>query len=222
MNSGSLSKKRRGYNNVLREQQAGRTREKILEALAGLLREGEMEELSYNLVAERAGVSVPTIYRYFPSRKALFDGLDQWLGRELKRPAFPRSFRELIEDTPEFFRYYHESKDLLNTARVSAILREANREGRKARDEGVSVLFAPFTSHLDPARAKSMHALFRLFYSFDSFEMMQDRFGLGPAEISDAVLWAVRTLVEKLEAERKAGRGPGDGMRPKPSAAGKV
>lgn len=214
MNSATLSKKRRGYSNALREQQAGQTREKILEAVAGLLRAGEMEELSYNLVADRAGVSVPTIYRYFPSRKALFDGLDRWLARELKRPAFPRSYRELMESTPEFFRYYQESRDLLSTARVSALLREANQEGRKARDEGVSALLAPYTSHLGPARAKAVHAVVRLLYSFDSFEMMQERFGLGPSEISEAVLWTLQTLVEKLEHERDRASGIGR-RRPK-------
>jgi AcrR family transcriptional regulator len=222
MNNGTLSKKRRSYSNALRERQAGQTQERILEAVAGLLRAGEMEELSYSLVADRAGVSVPTIYRYFPSRKALFDGLDRWLARELKRPAFPRSYRELVESTPEFFRYYQESRDLLSTARVSALLREANQEGRKARDEGVSALLAPYTSHLEPARAKAVHAVVRLLYSFDSFEMMQERFGLGPSEISEAVLWTLRTLVEKLEHERDKADGPGNGRRrPKGSVRGK-
>jgi AcrR family transcriptional regulator len=205
MNKGSISKAaepaRRAYTSSLREQQAGQTREKILATVAGLLREGEMEDLSYNLVAERSGVSVPTIYRYFPSRKALLDGMDRWLARELKRPPLPKDLDELMAFTPDFFRYYDEAKDLLNAARVSALLREANKPGQKERDRVFAEMFAPYTKGLPGERADAVHALVRILYSFDSFLLMQERFGVGPAQAAETVIWATKALLSALEKE---------------------
>lgn len=205
MNKGSISKTaepaRRTYASSLREQQAEQTREKILAAVAGLLREGEMEDLSYNLVAERAGVSVPTIYRYFPSRKALLDGMDRWLARELKRPPLPRDFDELIACTPAFFQYYHDARDLLSAARVSGLLREANRPGQKERDRVFALLLSPFTKGLPGEKADAVHGLVRILYSFESFLLLQERFGVGPARAAETVAWATRVLLAGLEKE---------------------
>lgn len=205
MNKGSISKAagpaRRAYSSSLRERQAEQTREKILATVADLMREGEMEDLSYNLVAERSGASVPTIYRYFPSRKALLDGMDRWLARELRRPTLPRDLDELIASTRAFFQYYDGAQDMLNAARVSALLREANKPGQKERDRVFAGLLAPHTKGLSGERANAVHSLVRMLYSFDNFLMMKERFGVGPSQAAETVAWATRTLLAAVDKE---------------------
>ena len=65
----------RPYNSPLREQQALRTKEQICESLIDLISELGANDLNIKDLAQRAGVSERTVYRHFPDRSALIDGL---------------------------------------------------------------------------------------------------------------------------------------------------
>jgi AcrR family transcriptional regulator len=57
------------------QERAKRTYESILAAAAQLLVEVGVERISTNLVAERAGITVPALYRYFPNKYAVLNAL---------------------------------------------------------------------------------------------------------------------------------------------------
>jgi AcrR family transcriptional regulator len=61
------------------QQRATETFERILEAAAQTLSEVGIERLSTNLVCERAGLTPPALYRYFPNKYALLSELGQRL-----------------------------------------------------------------------------------------------------------------------------------------------
>ena len=61
--------------NKPRQDRAKRTYEAILEAAAELLVEVGVERISTNLTAERAGITVPALYRYFPNKYAMLNAL---------------------------------------------------------------------------------------------------------------------------------------------------
>jgi AcrR family transcriptional regulator len=61
--------------NKPRQDRAKRTYEGILEAAAELLVEVGVERISTNLTAERAGITVPALYRYFPNKYAMLNAL---------------------------------------------------------------------------------------------------------------------------------------------------
>jgi AcrR family transcriptional regulator len=58
-----------------RQERAKRTYESILNAAAQLLVEVGVERISTNLIAERAGITVPALYRYFPNKYAVLNAL---------------------------------------------------------------------------------------------------------------------------------------------------
>lgn len=58
-----------------RQERAKRTYEGILKAAAELLVEVGVERISTNLIAERAGITVPALYRYFPNKYAVIYAL---------------------------------------------------------------------------------------------------------------------------------------------------
>jgi len=62
-----------------RQQRALETYEQILGVTVDLLSEVGFERLSTNLVAARAGISPPALYRYFPNKYALLNELGQRL-----------------------------------------------------------------------------------------------------------------------------------------------
>ena len=94
----------RSYTSPLREAQARQTRNAILDALTQLLAAQPADQISTREIAERAGVSQPTVYRYFPDRQALLDGLadhvDALAGSD---SAVPGTLDELVAYTNEFF-----------------------------------------------------------------------------------------------------------------------
>jgi len=61
------------------QQRATETYELILEVTAQTLADVGIERLSTNLVCERAGLSPPALYRYFPNKYALLSELGQRL-----------------------------------------------------------------------------------------------------------------------------------------------
>jgi AcrR family transcriptional regulator len=58
-----------------RQERAKRTYEAILKAAGELLIEVGVERISTNLVAERAGITVPALYRYFPNKYAVLNAM---------------------------------------------------------------------------------------------------------------------------------------------------
>ena len=61
--------------NKPQQDRAKRTYEAILAAAAELLVEVGVERISTNLIAERAGITVPALYRYFPNKYAVLNAL---------------------------------------------------------------------------------------------------------------------------------------------------
>jgi AcrR family transcriptional regulator len=59
------------------QHRAHQTIESLLDACEALLAEGQWAHVSTNRVAQRAGVGVGTLYRYFPHKEALLERLRQ-------------------------------------------------------------------------------------------------------------------------------------------------
>lgn len=198
----------RVYDNSLREEHAAQTRERILEAVARLIWEGKLEDFSVARAAEKSGVSAATIYRYFPNRTALLDGVNDWLGHQLARPPFPRTFADLVDGAPALFDYYERNGERLRMLRASEALRELREHGRRERDLALVKLLRPATSHLPAAEADAIHALIRVLHGFEAYEVMTERFGASAESASGAVRWAVRILAAELERQRGAKQQP--------------
>lgn len=63
------------------QQRAQRRRDQILQVTAELLEEVGQDDLTTILVAKRAGISVGTLYHYFPNKYAIMYALaEQWVG----------------------------------------------------------------------------------------------------------------------------------------------
>src|SRR5437764_14498226 len=81
----------------LRDQQAAVARGRILHGVAELLERDGLAELTMPQVAEMSGVSLRTLYRYFPTREALLDAAGRWIGGELLRQGYPASLDDVAD-----------------------------------------------------------------------------------------------------------------------------
>ena len=71
-------RKTRSYKSSLRDERAEQTRARILDGLVRVMARDGIAELSIPLVAKESGVSVPSVYRYFPTKRDLITALDEY------------------------------------------------------------------------------------------------------------------------------------------------
>ncbi|MEO9469910.1 helix-turn-helix domain-containing protein [Parasphingorhabdus sp.] len=71
-----------------RQKRAAETFDLILETAAVLLEEVGFDKLSTNLICERAGLTPPALYRYFPNKYAVLKELGQQLMAEQNQAVF--------------------------------------------------------------------------------------------------------------------------------------
>jgi AcrR family transcriptional regulator len=82
-----------------RQQRAIKTYEAILDAAGELLVEVGLERISTNIIAERAGITVPALYRYFPNKYAVLNALGARL-MDLQNRAFAGWHHDYVEGKP--------------------------------------------------------------------------------------------------------------------------
>ena len=92
----------------LREQQRSVTRERIIGALGELIETSHPLEVTMASVAEKAGVSEPTLYRHFPTKRDLFASLGSELYRKTTSGVAPNDVGELIEYLPTLYKQFEE------------------------------------------------------------------------------------------------------------------
>src|SRR6185436_3392442 len=102
MNKSSVSRR---YESPLRDEQHQRTRDQILDGLLEAMK-GGLANLSVPAVAKAARVSVPTVYRHFPTKAQLFDAVAQHVGTKtgLSQIPLPKNPDELCSWVRETFR----------------------------------------------------------------------------------------------------------------------
>src|SRR5262249_16278709 len=71
-------RKKRIYRSPLRDERAVQTRTRILDGLVQVMARNGIAELSIPLIARQAGVSIPSVYRYFPTKRDLITALDEY------------------------------------------------------------------------------------------------------------------------------------------------
>jgi AcrR family transcriptional regulator len=178
---------------TLRTAQKELTRQRIVDAVLELVAEGELTEVTVPDVARRSGASVATIYRYFPSKDALFEAAA--LEPALRAAG---SLPERGTDGGDYLRRlwggFAENMGLLRHQLAS----DAGREMRAARYESSREWFAEMIAArgvdpTTPAGARLVRLALLLTSSL-AFVDLHDRQGLDADTAAADVAWAVEML----------------------------
>lgn len=193
-----------------RETQRQRTREAILDALVDTLERDGIHAFSVQRVADAAGVSHRTVYRHFPSRDALLEGLHAWLVESVRaegRPAgraLDAPDADAFADTAAAWYAEFARHERLVRAMV-ALGHTVDRDAPRARNTAwIRDVARPLTRHLDPDDFEGVAAMLRLLGSSTSWLHARQHGAASQAALERAVRWAARTLIEDL----RAGGGP--------------
>ncbi len=112
----------------LRTRHAELTRDLILDAAIGLLTNSETEELSVRSVAQRAGMSERTVFRYFAARDELLDAVAAEMNRRLAPPLLPERLADLPGYPAAIFARF-EALEALTRAALRSDVYERIRSG---------------------------------------------------------------------------------------------
>jgi AcrR family transcriptional regulator len=196
----------RRYDSPSRRAHAEETRTGILRALVDLIVEEGPGTISIPQVASRADVSVRTVYHYFPTKEALFDGLTDAMPSMVATPddavpTYPRSPAELADGLPAIYRYLEANRRMFRAMAVSELGSRVASSRQPERLGRMDLALADFRDRLDADQYRQLRGVIGLMASFDGFDALTDIWGLSRDEAAGAAAWAVRVLAETARAE---------------------
>jgi AcrR family transcriptional regulator len=190
----------------LREQQAQLTRELILRAVAERLQGDDPGEVSVPQIAERAGVSLRTVYRYFPTREELFAAAGDWINEQLLGGLpFAETVDELGQVVKRSCECFDEQPRLVRAMALSQAGRSVRSHRRVQRLDGIRRALREITENLPEREARGAEAVFFYLHNMLAWVTMRDEVGLNGKEIGEAIAWAMDTLIEDLRRRNAAG-----------------
>lgn len=184
---------------TLRAAHKRATRERIVRAVAELVADAHPATISVPAVAKRAGVGVATVYRYFPTKEALFDASAMVLGDDAKLSsldAFPTSFEELTSLLPDQFAAIARQIPLTRNQLASPLGRQLRQRRWEAKQ--VAVTQALRCRGIDPTSSEGVRfaAVADVLTSSTAVLELYDKAGIPIDVAAEHVLWALGVLVE--------------------------
>jgi AcrR family transcriptional regulator len=193
---------RRSYSSPLRDEQAEETRIRILEALVRTMARG-VADLTIPAVAEEAGVSVPTVYRHFGTKRELLDALGPYVIE--KTHLMPESplpdLGELRDLARDVYRRHSEMDLTLRAAMASelgGVIRREHMPERLAMMRPAVVAAAP---ELDEPTVDRLSMILVLLLSSAVMRAMRDYFELTGDDAADHVGWAAEILIRGARSD---------------------
>jgi AcrR family transcriptional regulator len=172
-----------------------RTREQILDGLIRTMANG-VASLSIPAVARKAGVSVPTVYRYFRTKRDLVEALGGYLIQKAGLSAMqpPNSPEELATAAKELFIKYEGLDELVRAAAMSEYGNELRKETIQWRIGMYDNALAPVSNQFNETDRIRLRNIILILCSTATIRAFKDYLNLSGESAADNVTWAIRTL----------------------------
>jgi AcrR family transcriptional regulator len=187
----------RAYSSELREEQARTTRGRILDAVIAAL--ARQENPSVPALAKAAGVSIPTVYRYFPTREALMDATQDAIGERLRRPSWAETPQDYVARIPDRFAWFEQNGDLIRAILGSVLGRDLIHAVRLRRERLLEKVVGARVAKKAGARARI--AMLSVLDDASTWRFLRDAWGLSLEEAASASAWATQVLLQRLQTE---------------------
>lgn len=196
---------------TLRERQVALARESIVDACAELVTERRHLDFAMKEVADRAGVSLRTVYNHFPTREDLLDALGQAFNDEMAARGGPKAID--LETSADLLRAIAVNFGLFDVlggvseAFAQMPLADVGRDDERRRRTGLIVdhLRSLMPEVPEPDATEIAVALRHLF-SHRSWFWLTREYGLTSEQAAAVVNWAIETLIDAA----RTGRLPSD------------
>jgi AcrR family transcriptional regulator len=197
----------------LRERRRQETAALILDAVLDLMADGGVERLTMEAVAERVGVSLRTVYRYFPDRASL---LTAALARHNESVPFesPTSPEQIGAAYGEVFARFDDMPAIVQAVLAARVAGAVRWDARSQRIREIEEALAPVCDRLPPEEAEQGTAVIVYLANALAWLSLRDESGLDGRQSGAAITWAIDTLVADLHRRnRRAASTPVEGDR---------
>ena len=195
-----------GNSGPLRQRQAQQVRAALLEAAISQLEGSKRSDVSMAEVAEAAGVSLRTLYRYFPDRAALLGAAGDHLYRSLGVPFEIAGPEDIAASFREAARRLGTRPQLARALVRSEPGNLSRSTLRRQRLEAIRDALKPLTDDLDSRIAQRASAVIAHLCSAAAWVSIADECGLSDADAQETVGWAIDALVATLRKEARRSR----------------
>lgn len=183
----------------IKDRQRAVTRDFIRDAAIEVASETGIAAMTMDRVAERAGVSPSTVYRYFADREDLLNAVMAWASEQTRSPRVS-SVDDIARVQEEFMADLDTNRALFRAIVASRVGQESTWTGRQRRLDFWKDLLEEVTDHLDPEDALLGKAVIVYLTGGLAWLTMGDESGLDGAQAGRAAGWAIRTLIADLRA----------------------
>jgi AcrR family transcriptional regulator len=190
----------RSYRSELREQQSVATRERILDATTRVLAKG-LAEVTVPAVAREAGVSVPTVYRHFGTKRDLLAALQPHLQRRagIDRIAPPDSIDGLRGTLESLIGGMEGLDDVSRAALASPAGEEIRRIHAPNRFRLGRTIVDGVAPDLPEADRDRVARLLLVLTTSSALRMWRDQLGRSVEQIADEIDRTVRAVIASAD-----------------------
>lgn len=196
---------KRSYSSPVRDRARDETRRRIFEATVRVVKEQGIHAFTIQNVAVAAGVAHRTVYRHFPTREALLEGLAGTLEeRPAEEPPIVPPVAEWEAVVVGTFKQFAQNADLVYAMHAVSMALRHPLPARTARSRAFVTRLAEAFPSLPKARVTEAAFIVRNVVSSANWLSLTTEHGLTSAAASRAATWALRALLADLAAAEKA------------------
>jgi AcrR family transcriptional regulator len=186
----------------LRDEQTSLTRRRIIEAVVRILATN-VADLTVEAVARESGVSRPTIYRYFRTKRDMVEAVGQLYAERMGTDAAFRatSLDELLALVPGVFARYEDLEPELRAAAMRTETRAATARRRSERLELSRRLLEPELPGVPAAERERVAQVMTILMSSAALQAMRANLELSPDAAGELVEWTVRRLIADVTGQ---------------------
>lgn len=199
----------------LRDRQRELATQSIVDACADLVTERHHLDFSMKEVADRADVSLRTVYNHFATREDLLDALGQEMDEQMQALGGPEArdieSRDDLRAAVRTNLVLFEKMGGISEALAQMPLADVGRDqDRAARTRFITDFIAGQMPSVPDDDAAAIAAVLRHLLSHRSWFWLTREYGLDTVEVTRIVTWAIDTLIDAAESGTTPPHQPGE------------
>ena len=185
-----------------------RTQEAILATYCELIEELGTDDVSYRLIALRAGVSERTVFRNFPARVHLLLATADWIERTVFAGVEPESIFDVPLAIREAMEAYDRRSELAHVV-AEAAMRGGSGAAPARRAPAFDRMLRLEVPALPDDERRALVAALSHLDSAGTWVTMRRELGMSGRDIADAASWAAETLLNPIRNRSSSAPPPG-------------
>ena len=185
----------------VRDEQRDATRARIIRAVSDLVAHDHPAAISVPAVAERAGVGVATVYRYFATKEALLDAAAT--GVVTGGDRLPTTFAEVGPALKQAWGELAEQLPLVRGQFASPVGRELHRRRWEPKHAGMQAFLAAEGIDPEGPAGRRLIGVSDVLTSSTALLELHDKAGVPVDDASEWVAWALDVLLRATKREAK-------------------